>query len=457
MACIGAMLSDDSFEADLSGSLSSLCIPMMNWLGVSDSNNYRDIFYLNALCLHQIYSLGSGCRQLYQSADRSRGVLIGSLRGMGLLTSHLNLEASSPDSISPAPMESSIIHGEWLAWVDREREKRTTWASFEYDCSLCTLTSRRGAVDLGELPQDLPCSETLWDAPSSSAWAALRTRLGSKAMGARWSEVISTALNGERPVENASAWSKRLCAQVIGRLLWDLKQLETISLRNCFDLPSLCTAQEKPKLSLLLGLDHLFESLRQPATTADLISYNITGLLCHYSHLYSAKDVLDYTLFIVRNTLERSSRSDENVKRAEQKLRTVFTTDQKESRRLLWHAAQIVAIANEYLVSAPCEILRLFMAHVFIIAFAKYFPEPKNGSSQISTTALDRYQSVESHAIKNWVEFGGRVSIGTVLDLNSESAAVEVSQDAKAILQRLHCWGLAEKFIRILHSFASRV
>lgn len=104
-------------------------------------------------------------------------------------------------------------------------------------------------------------------------------------------------------------------------------------------------------------------------------------------------------------------------------MRTAFTSYQKGSRRSLWHAAQIVAIANEYLVSAPSEILLLFMANVFIIAFAKY----KDGSSQISTTALDRYQSVESHAIKNWVEFGGRVSIGTAQDLHSGSAAVEIS------------------------------
>jgi Fungal specific transcription factor domain len=225
------------------------------------------------LCLHQIYSLGSGSRELYQNADRSRGVLIGSLRGLGLLSSRLSVDADAQDTAVSSSAGNPIIHSEWIVWATRERKKRTAWASFEFDCSLCTLTSRRGAVDLNELPPRLPCADSLWEAPSGNAWLALRSRLGQNAMGVSFSTVIGAALASKPVPEQVSSWGKRLCAQVIGRLLWDLKQLEIISLRHCLGLASLSSAQQQPKASLLLALDNLLKSMDNPISTIDLISY----------------------------------------------------------------------------------------------------------------------------------------------------------------------------------------
>lgn len=192
---------------------------------------------------------------------------------MELLSPRLSMESDTQDLNTSPSADNSIIHNEWITWASRERKVRTAWASFEYDCSLCTLTSRRGAVDLSELPQCLPCAETLWEAPSGNAWAALRLRLGSNAMGATFSSVIVAALAGKPIPEHVSSWGKRLCTQVIGRLLWDLKQLEIISMRDCFGLPSLSAAQQKPKASLLLALDNLLGSMDKPISTIDLISY----------------------------------------------------------------------------------------------------------------------------------------------------------------------------------------
>jgi hypothetical protein len=247
--------------------------------GAADSTNYRDIAYLNSLCLHQIYSLGSGSRHLYQNADRSRGVLIGSLRGMGLLSARLSVEPEVPDPATPTSAENSIVQGEWITWASREQAKRTAWASFEYDCSLCTLTSRRGAVDLSELPQRLPCADSVWEAPSANAWAALQSRLGPSAMAPTSSSVITAVLAGKPVPTHVSSWGKRLCAQIIGRLLWDLKQLEIISMRDCMGLSSLSTAQQRPKASLLHALDNLLESMNTPVSTIDLIGYKYTSHL----------------------------------------------------------------------------------------------------------------------------------------------------------------------------------
>lgn len=236
----------------------------------SDSNNYSDLSYLSASCLHQIYSLGSGNHQLYQDADRSRGSLIGGLRGMGLLTSRLSIEAEKADlqpSISP---NIDDVQAEWIQWVDREREKRVTWASFEYDCSLATLTGRRGAVDLGELPYRFPCAEALWEAPSAQAWRTLSLHSGSSISV---TAVLEKVMAGRSVPNELSSWGKRLCSQIIGRLLWDMKQLEVPYLSKALRLPSLLSVQQQAKLSLLEGFENLGRSIGNPVSSKELIDH----------------------------------------------------------------------------------------------------------------------------------------------------------------------------------------
>lgn len=165
------------------------------------------------------------------------------------------------------------LDAEWVTWAAREKEIRIAWASFEYDCSLCTLTSRRGAVDLSELPSKLPCMDSLWEAPSAAAWVALKSRMPSNALGASVSGVIGAAIAGTPIPGHLSAWAKRLCSQVIGRLLWDLKQLELVSTTEYFGLSSLSTGQKQSKASLLHALDCLLETMNHPTSTGDLVSY----------------------------------------------------------------------------------------------------------------------------------------------------------------------------------------
>lgn len=69
------------------------------------------------------------------------------------------------------------------------------------------------------------------------------------------------------------SWAKRLCAQVMGRLLWDLKQLEVVAMPEYCGLGSLISAHRESKTSLLKGLNSLVESLATPLSTSDLISY----------------------------------------------------------------------------------------------------------------------------------------------------------------------------------------
>ncbi|KAK5214342.1 hypothetical protein LTS03_004008 [Exophiala xenobiotica] len=454
MSCIGAMYSDDRQGTEQSSSLSEMCLQMIAWLGGSDSTNFYKPAYLIACCLHQIYSLGSGNRRLYQNADCNRGILIGCLRGMGILKSRVSTEVEKED------IENALTVGnatsEWLRWKDQEEEKRIAWSAFEYDCSLCTLTSRRGAVDLPELPSHLPCAEPLWDAPSAQAWAALYSRLSTTARGAPTSQILRNLLAAKAVPADLPAWSKRLCAQNIGRLLWDLKQLDIMATNEYLGLPSMSAAQRQTKSMLLQGLNTICESMYSPGTTAELIHYNIASLICHYSHLYSADEAMDLIVHIFRTSASQSKSPDPSLFSAKRRLGSILVKNPQNARNLAWHAAQIIAVANEYLVSAPCEIMRVFMGYIFILAFAKFGPQPSSKFNFDSTPVrLDLSNRIEGQrtVITVWVENGGPASIGLVRNIYSNGGLEAISSEAQSMLRRLRHWGLAKKFIRILESF----
>ncbi len=190
---------------------------------------------------------------------------------MGLLKARVSAEVERDDL--KHTISNDNIAAEWLRWKDQEQEKRIAWSSFEYDCSLCTLTAKRGAVDLPELPHLLPCAEPLWDAPSPQAWGALYARLSPIARGASTFKMLRNLFAGKGVPEDLPAWSKRLCAQSIGRLLWDVKQFDIMASTGYLKLPSLAAGQRQTKPTLLQGLNALTESMYTLSSTAELIHY----------------------------------------------------------------------------------------------------------------------------------------------------------------------------------------
>ncbi|KAF5574202.1 hypothetical protein FPCIR_13699 [Fusarium pseudocircinatum] len=452
MASVGALVSDSQPDYELSVALSEICSTMINWMGASDVTNYSDVSYLNALCLYQIYSLGSGKRQLYQNADRSRGLLIGGLRGIGLLNPRSSITLSHENEISRGSEVDHVLANDWKNWIKMESGRRAAWAAFEYDCSLCTLTSRRGIVDLSELPSELPCPESMWNASSARAWFALMSRLGHDDSRPNLSKVLKQALAGRELPSSLGSWAKRLCAQVIGRLLWDLWQIEVVAMPEYLGLGSIVAAHQDTKRSLLKGLNNLVESLSSPSSTSDLTSYNIASLLCHYSHLCAANGVLDLILSIVRGLISTEPRVHDGIKVARNRLKLTFARDPKTARRLCWHAAQIVAIANEYLVSAPCEIMRVFMGYIFIIAYSAYGDHTRSSPMEVTQSVrLDLHDQNLSHrrVVVKWIEVGGPASSGSVPDIGADGCVPAISTDAQEILKKLQCWGLAHKFTKV--------
>jgi hypothetical protein len=164
---------------------------------------------------------------------------------------------------------------------------------------------------------------------------------------------------------------------------------------------------------------------------------------------------MDVVVFIVRNVISHGQSRGGTLESTRRRLRSDFAKDPKRSRQLVWHAAQIVAVANEYLVSAPCEIMRLFMGYIFIIAYVEHTSQASQNLSNPVRLDLPNHQMAQRHSINEWIRNGGPASIGSVDNVYSKGCAATLSQDAQSMLQRLHCWGLAEKFTKILQAWGS--
>lgn len=160
---------------------------------------------------------------------------------------------------------------------------------------------------------------------------------------------------------------------------------------------------------------------------------------------------MDIIVYIVRNLMSQDPKQQRSLELARKRLRSIFARDPQAVRTLVWHSAQIVAIANEYLVSAPCAVMRVFMGYIFLLSYSAYGPHsPESGER--ASVKLD--SSIDSRpqkaAIEAWIRTGGPASVGSVEDICGPGRISAMSRDAQLIMQKLHCWGLADKFTRIL-------
>lgn len=87
------------------------------------------------------------------------------------------------------------------------------------------------------------------------------------------------------------------------------------------------------------------------------------------------------------------------------------------------HAAQISAIANQYLVSAACEILRVFMGSIFLMAFAKYSKNnpyyaelEKNDLPFVKLDDIEHTRGYQSQLVGDWILHGGPAYITGIDD-----------------------------------------
>ena len=210
---------------------------------------------------------------MYEIADASRGLLVTSLRGLGALAAEAEHKATDGlDLMNLKRLDAAALEATWLRWRDNEMEKRIAWSVFEYDCTMSTLTSKRGAFKIAELPARLPCIESIWEAHSPQAWASMISFATSPPLGLAFYPLLRDII-AQRPVlDSVPAWAKRLCAQAIGRLLWDLREIEDASSPLILGLQSLATNHLETKRDLLKSLAALHDSSSHPTCTSDIVN-----------------------------------------------------------------------------------------------------------------------------------------------------------------------------------------
>lgn len=165
---------------------------------------------------------------------------------------------------------------------------------------------------------------------------------------------------------------------------------------------------------------------------------------------------MELVVFLVRVSATKVSRSGEaNLDAAKRQLRESFRSDLCLTRKLVWHAAQIIGVADEYLVSAPCEILRVFMGCIFLIAFAKYSPVVSGSNNSSNAVELDKIskETGQTGSVNAWIRHGGTATIVGAEVTNSSEFVAHVTNHTQDLMRKVHFWGLSQKFSQILQIF----
>ena len=167
---------------------------------------------------------------------------------------------------------------------------------------------------------------------------------------------------------------------------------------------------------------------------------------------------MEIIVYIVRNLMSQDPSQQRSLELARKRLRTIFARDPRAARTLVWHSAQIVAIANEYLVSAPCAIMRSFMGYIFILAYSAYGHHTSQADAKppVRLDSASDSSTAQQAAIETWIRTGGPASVGSVEDICAPGRVLAISRDAQSIMQKLHSWGLAGKFTRILSTLGAK-
>ncbi|KAK9476784.1 fungal-specific transcription factor domain-containing protein, partial [Lipomyces japonicus] len=458
MVSIGASYSEIEGSNLFADSMSELCKRLITWMIQYDVTYMRSGYFVTAYCLQNIYALGSGNTKLYEEADASRSYLVANARWTGLFTQPRLNQFTITGEETDDELEKI-----WHAWRDEETGKRLAWSVFEYDCAISMLSNRRGNLALHDVNIYIPCEEKLWEAVSARQWKSYAFKPGENVLkcGLPFFAALRTVIDQTLLLHTVPNWGKRLFTQAIGRILWDIRELEDSALSQV--LPDNPVDYSSTKNALLLTLTALQDSVTDPYNILDMVHMNMTCLIAHYSHLYSARETMDLAIALAKT--QREDRLD-----AMHRIQVIFTLDPVNARKLAWHAAQIVGIARRYAIRTPCETMRVFLAGLFLYAFAKYFPADNsnnneddnyNGDGQdpVTTVNLDTLPWLSGVSwderqaeLDRYFMIGGNAKMDSVDLLCSADGkgAEQVLAVVLATLKLMKCWGLAQKFSSVL-------
>ncbi|ETN36250.1 uncharacterized protein HMPREF1541_08527 [Cyphellophora europaea CBS 101466] len=457
MACLGATYSTAEGSSEVAVLLAEITQRSLLWMGQADTTNFKDPAFITAMCLHHTYSLGSGNRRLYELADAARGTMVTSLRSTGILS----LEASEGETLSSdnlQQMTESELEVAWAQWRSSETLKRVAWMVFEFDCTVSMMTNKRGAFSISELPTRLPCADSLWEAQcaSAKAWASMVFFSTESRRGLQTYTLMQQLTSQRSVISTIPSWGKRLCAQTISRLLWDLKEMKDASAPIALGIPSIAAGYKSSNDTLLQSLNILNESLSSPINMSDIVNMNVTSLGIYYTDLINRTSAMDLIIFIFRNSgRERSPQLAAELTRAETHLCNTFAHDPVDTRRSVVSAANIITIARECTSTTPCEVMRLFNGYAYLLAFTCFFPFERlhtRGAAAKLDVLPWRRTAIDETGLKAWVERSGPASFLSVDDICDSKNFETLKQEGLRALDGLRTWGLARKFYRVLQS-----
>lgn len=175
--------------------------------------------------------------------------------------------------------------------------------------------------------------------------------------------------------------------------------------------------------------------------------------------------------------------NDTELEMAKARLQMIFASEPVHARRLVYHAASIIAISRDCTVYTPCEIMRVFDAYAYVLAFVKYGPRNGRDSELIqesetltlgtSTTVsgtpsnevgqsngyirLDQVPWSRSLPQQNLVELWisgnrGFPAIDGVQNICTQTSFAQLKSSALQAIESLSLWNLSRKFHKTLDS-----
>ncbi|KAM0260888.1 hypothetical protein ACHAQJ_002507 [Trichoderma viride] len=457
MACIGSVLSEDSEMIDQGKYISARCASEISRMAPLHPEQGHPVEYYAALCLHQMYLLGTGEEELYFWADQLRGCMINGLRGHDMLGPNTD-NLSSTSSQSSASFTSVDI--EWRAWVNCEQKLRVAWMVFEHDCSLALFTTSPCAIELRHLPKRFPCNQTLYDAPDARAWAEIKSQSPDSVQGPLVTDIVAMAWEKSELPHGMSPWSKRLCTQIFEHVLRGTLMPDDIdaTVAGARDLNlTLTPITSNVRCSLLWSISILDESIHSsaptaPLSTGDSVNLCSSELTLRYNHMTFPPQTMFAIVCVARGAASPpSANSHASLRRAQIVLLGQFAEDPSYSRQYVLHVGRMLRATRNYSAIAPVDYLRIFTAYLVILAYVKYGPPSPMDVPETVSFVVDANPSTDE--ISDWLKFGGPATVGSCDRIYPRCSTEQIMEEARRILYRSDGWKITERLFNILAHF----
>lgn len=336
-------------------------------------------------------------------------------------------------------------------------------------------SKQASSIKLEENPPELPCEQVFWEAPTAAAWAAIpwqKTPPRGLPFLRTLSSLLTEAGRASIPFKRLDALSKRLLARCLGRsLIYYQEQMES-SFSSILSADSARTARAQVSSSIMALYETVWDDMTQAINFRQTLRVAVAA---HYSHMLAAGRTVDIVTktartFAAGQGLPSHSRAQTGIDPSsthgdiEDSDSTVitahFASDPVATREMAWHASQVFFLQRRYPFNSPHEPLSLFLAGLYLWAFAKFYVDPDGGSSDQISIQLDMPSFSSSRdsirAREHWIRHGGRALIEGAGNACTSGATVLILSLAIDITQRLKVWGMAAKVSSVFSRMLQR-